>query len=148
VADEVIGAPELPKAQRMKIQRHGMPAQDPLARIRNFFEVALGYSPESAVEEAQRCLQCANPPCVKGCPVGIDIPAFVDLIRKADFEGSLAKIKETNTLPAICGRVCPQEEQCERLCILGVKSSPVTLAPSLAAVMDTTPVPQPTSSTR
>ena len=127
MADEILGAPELPKAERMKIQRHAMPAQEPLARIRNFAEVALGYSAETAVEEAQRCLQCANPPCVKGCPVGIDIPAFVDLIRKADFEGSLAKIKETNTLPAICGRVCPQEEQCEVVCVMAKKYKPVAI---------------------
>ncbi|MCJ7440144.1 MAG: NADPH-dependent glutamate synthase [Thermoanaerobaculaceae bacterium] len=127
MADEILGAPELPKAERMKIQRHPMAAQEPLERIRNFFEVALGYSTEFAIDEAQRCLQCANPPCVKGCPVGIDIPAFVDLIRRADFEGSLAKIKETNMLPAICGRVCPQEEQCEVVCVLAKKYKPVAI---------------------
>jgi glutamate synthase (NADPH) small chain len=127
VADEIQGVPELPKAARMKIPRHPMAAQEPLARIRNFAEVALGYTAENALEEAQRCLQCANPPCVKGCPVGIDIPAFVDLIRKGDFEGSLAKITETNTLPAICGRVCPQEEQCEVVCVLAKKYQPVAI---------------------
>ena len=111
----------------MKVPRHAMATQEPLARIRNFAEVALGYSVEFALEEAQRCLQCANPPCVKGCPVGIDIPAFVDLIRKGDFEGSLAKIKETNTLPAICGRVCPQEEQCEVVCVMAKKYQPVAI---------------------
>jgi glutamate synthase (NADPH/NADH) small chain len=127
VADEVRGVPELPKAERMKIQRHPMATQDPLERIRNFGEVALGYSPAFALEEAQRCLQCANPPCVKGCPVGIDIPAFIQLIREGNVEGSLAKIKETNTLPAICGRVCPQEEQCEVVCVLGKKYQPVAV---------------------
>jgi glutamate synthase (NADPH/NADH) small chain len=127
VADEIRGVPELPKAARMKVPRHPMATQEPLERIKNFAEVALGYSPEFAMEEAQRCLQCANPPCVKGCPVGIDIPAFVQLIREGDFAGSLAKIKETNTLPAICGRVCPQEEQCEVVCVLTKKYKPVAI---------------------
>ncbi len=127
MADPVRGVPELPKAERMKVPRHAMATQEPLERIRNFAEVALGYSPDFALEEAQRCLQCANPPCVKGCPVGIDIPAFVQLIRAGDFTGSLAKIKETNTLPAICGRVCPQEEQCEVVCVLGKKYQPVAI---------------------
>jgi len=127
VAEATRGVPELPKAERMKVPRHPMATQEPLERIRNFAEVALGYSPEFALEEAQRCLQCANPPCVKGCPVGIDIPAFVQLIRQGDFTGSLAKIKETNTLPAICGRVCPQEEQCEVVCVLGKKYQPVAI---------------------
>jgi glutamate synthase (NADPH/NADH) small chain len=119
--------PELTKAERMKIQRHVMPTQEAEARIRNFNEVALGYSPELAQAEAQRCLQCANPPCVKGCPVGIDIPAFIQLIRQGDFAGSLAKLLETNTLPAICGRVCPQEEQCEIVCVLSKKYKPVAV---------------------
>ncbi len=127
MADETRGVPELPKAERMKVPRHAMPTQEPLERIRNFGEVAIGYAPGFALEEAQRCLQCANPPCVKGCPVGIDIPAFVQLIREGDFAGSLAKIKETNTLPAICGRVCPQEEQCEVVCVLGKKYQPVAI---------------------
>jgi len=127
MAEAVQGVPELTKAERMKVPRHAMPAQEPLARIRNFAEVALGYAAESALKEAQRCLQCANPPCVKGCPVAIDIPAFVELIRKGDFAGSLAKIQETNTLPAICGRVCPQEEQCEIVCVLAKKYEPVAI---------------------
>ena len=127
MAEAIQGVPELTKAERMKVPRHGMPAQEPLARIRNFAEVALGYGAESALKEAQRCLQCANPPCVKGCPVAIDIPAFVELIRKGDFTGSLAKIQETNTLPAICGRVCPQEEQCEIVCVLAKKYEPVAI---------------------
>jgi glutamate synthase (NADPH/NADH) small chain len=127
MAETIQGLPELTKAERMKVPRHGMPAQEPLARIRNFAEVALGYAAESALKEAQRCLQCANPPCVKGCPVAIDIPAFVELIRKGDFSGSLNKILETNTLPAICGRVCPQEEQCEIVCVLAKKYEPVAI---------------------
>jgi glutamate synthase (NADPH/NADH) small chain len=127
MADDIRGVPELPKVERMKTPRHGMPTQEPLERIRNFAEVALGYQAPSALEEAQRCLQCANPPCVKGCPVGIDIPAFIQLLRAGDVAGSIAKIKETNTLPAICGRVCPQEEQCEVVCVLGKKYQPVAI---------------------
>lgn len=121
------GLPELKKADRMKILRHTMPAQPPEERIRNFDEVALGYSAQDAMEEAQRCLQCKDRPCVAGCPVGIDIPAFVNLVREGDFLGALAKIKETNTLPAICGRVCPQEEQCEIVCVLAKKFDPVAI---------------------
>ncbi len=127
MADVSRGLPELKKADRMKIRRHAMPAQEPEARIRNFNEVALGYSAEDAMEEAQRCLQCKERPCVGGCPVGIDIPAFVNLVREGDFAGALAKIKETNTLPAICGRVCPQEEQCEVVCVLAKKFEPVAI---------------------
>jgi glutamate synthase (NADPH) small chain len=127
MADAMSGLPELPKKDRMKMPRHAMPEQEPLARIRNFAEVALGYTPEMAMEEAQRCLQCEKPLCVKGCPVEIDIPAFVELVRQGDFAGALAKIKETNTLPAICGRVCPQEEQCEDLCVLEKKYTPVAI---------------------
>ena len=126
MSDVTRGLPELKKADRMKILRHPMPAQEPEARIRNFNEVALGYSAEDAMEEAQRCLQCKRP-CVGGCPVGIDIPAFVNLVREGDFAGALAKIKETNTLPAICGRVCPQEEQCEVVCVLAKKFEPVAI---------------------
>jgi len=96
-----------------------MKEQSPEIRKRNFFEVALGYTPEEAVEEAQRCLQCKNAPCVKGCPVGIDIPTFISLIREKKFTEALEKIRETNLLPAICGRVCPQEKQCEAHCTLG-----------------------------
>ena len=127
MADEILGVPELPKPERMKVPRHDMPTQTPEARVRNFQEVALGYEARVALEEAQRCLQCANPPCVKGCPVAIDIPAFIDLIRRGDFSGSLAKIKETNTLPAVCGRVCPQEEQCEVVCVVGKRGKPVAI---------------------
>jgi glutamate synthase (NADPH) small chain len=127
MADPITGVPELPKAERMKVPRHDMPTQDHHARIRNFEEVATGYTIGVALEEAQRCLQCANPPCVKGCPVGIDIPRFIELLRAGDVAGSAAKLKETNTLPAICGRVCPQEEQCEVVCVLGKKYKPVAI---------------------
>jgi glutamate synthase (NADPH) small chain len=127
MSEQINGLPELPKPERMKVPRHDMPLQRPEERVRNFQEVALGYEVRVAMEEAQRCLQCANPPCVKGCPVSIDIPAFIDLIRQGDFDGSLAKIKETNTLPAVCGRVCPQEEQCEVVCVVGKKGKPVAI---------------------
>jgi len=125
--EEIQGLPELPKKDRMKIPRHAMPEQAPEERVHNFTEVALGYSPLMAMEEAQRCLQCDKPLCVAGCPVEIDIPAFIDLIRVGDFKGAVAKIKETNTLPAICGRVCPQEDQCEIVCVLTKKYTPVAI---------------------
>lgn len=127
MAETVAGVPALPKAERMKVPRQPMPSQEPEDRIRNFHEVPFGYDPEVALREAQRCLECANPPCVKGCPVEVDIPGFVALIREGDFAGSLARIKETNTLPAICGRVCPQEDQCEVVCVLGKKFQPVAV---------------------
>ena len=104
-----------------------MPVQEPLARIRNFSEVALGFSPDLAVIEADRCLECKKPKCVDGCPVGIDIPLFITKIQDEDFEGALAVIKKDNTLPAICGRVCPQEDQCEIVCVTGKKGDPVAI---------------------
>ena len=107
--------------------RTPMPKQEAGKRIRNFDEVALGLTPELAVTEALRCLQCKKPECVKGCPVEIDIPEFVRLISEGDFRGSAAKIKEDNVFPAICGRVCPQETQCEELCILGRRGEPVAI---------------------
>jgi len=110
-----------------KKQRHEMPCQDAIARGKNFNEVALGYTAETAVEEAKRCIQCKNPKCVTGCPVGIDIPLFIKKIADAEFLESAKVLKETNTLPAICGRVCPQETQCEVECILGVKGEPVAI---------------------
>lgn len=96
-----------------------MKEQSPELRKQNFSEVALGYTPEEAIMEAQRCMQCKNAPCIKGCPVGIDIPSFILLIRKGKFDKALEKIQETNLLPAICGRVCPQEKQCEAFCTVG-----------------------------
>ncbi|MDD2553343.1 MAG: NADPH-dependent glutamate synthase [Desulfotomaculaceae bacterium] len=102
-----------------------MPTQDPVLRAKNFNEVALGYSVEAVVAEANRCLQCKNAPCRKGCPVEVDIPAFIGLAAKQDFAGAIKKLKEKNALPAVCGRVCPQESQCEKYCTLGKKNEPV-----------------------
>jgi glutamate synthase (NADPH/NADH) small chain len=108
----------VPVKERMKIPRRKMPEREPAERGCDFLEVNQGLSAEEAVLEARRCLDCANPLCVTGCPVGIDIPGFIKLIEKGDFEASVRKLKETNSLPAICGRVCPQETQCEQVCTL------------------------------
>ncbi len=109
----------------MSLQKVKMPEQEPSVRSGNFKEVAQGYNEEMACRESQRCLQCKNKPCVSGCPVNVQIPEFIKLISEGDFEGAYAKIKETNSLPAICGRVCPQESQCEQLCVRGKKGEPV-----------------------
>ena len=93
----------------------------------NFDEVALGYTEEQAVREAERCLQCKKTTCVDGCPVEIDIPGFINLVKQGDFLGAVRKIKEKNALPAVCGRVCPQEDQCEKLCVVGKKFEPVAI---------------------
>jgi glutamate synthase (NADPH/NADH) small chain len=106
-------------------KKHEMPTQDPEVRARNFDEVALGYPVEVAVEEAKRCLNCKNRPCVSGCPVNVNIPDFIALIAKGDFEGAYQTIQQTSSLPAVCGRVCPQETQCESKCTLGIKFEPV-----------------------
>ena len=106
-------------------KKHPMPSQDPAVRAHNFDEVATGYTEEMAVAEAQRCLNCKNKPCVKGCPVGIDIPAFITKIKERDFEGAYDIISGFSSLPAVCGRVCPQETQCEEKCTLGIKFEPV-----------------------
>ena len=106
-------------------KKHEMPTQAPHVRAHNFSEVALGYTEEMAVAEAQRCLSCKNQPCVAGCPVNINIPDFISLIKKGDFEGAYQEISKTSSLPAVCGRVCPQETQCESKCTLGVKFEPV-----------------------
>jgi glutamate synthase (NADPH/NADH) small chain len=119
--------PQIEKKQRMKIPRQHMPAQDPKERVKNFNEVALGFTAELAVAEADRCLECKQPKCIEGCPVTIDIPAFIAAIQQEDFEGALAIIKKDNTLPAICGRVCPQEDQCEKVCVTGKKGTPVAI---------------------
>jgi glutamate synthase (NADPH/NADH) small chain len=108
-------------------KKHPMPAQDPAVRVKNFNEVALGYDVESAVAEAGRCLQCKNQPCRQGCPVEVYIPQFIKLIAERDFAGAIRKIKEKNALPAVCGRVCPQENQCEKYCTLGKKNDPVAI---------------------
>lgn len=106
---------------RAKVPRHAMPEQDPLDRRRNFAEVPYGYTEEMAVAEASRCLTCKSPKCVTACPVHVDIPGFVQLVKEQRFLEAAQKIKEQNALPAVCGRVCPQEEQCESKCILAVK---------------------------
>jgi glutamate synthase (NADPH/NADH) small chain len=113
--------------KKTKIPRTPIPQQDPKVRARNFQEVALGYTEEDALLEASRCLQCKKPRCIKGCPVEIDIKEFIRLIEEKKFEESLAKIREKNTLPAICGRVCPQEDQCEKECILAIKEESVAI---------------------
>ena len=115
------------KEKKKRIPRQKMPEQDPKVRARNFDEVPLGYTEELAVLEASRCLQCKNPSCREGCPVEIDIPAFIRFIKERNFKAAIAKIKEKNALPAICGRVCPQEIQCEQKCILGKKDEPVAI---------------------
>jgi glutamate synthase (NADPH/NADH) small chain len=102
-----------------------MPAQEAQKRVKNFSEVALGYSEEDALREAERCIQCKKPGCRKGCPVQVDIPNFIAKIKEKDFVGAANSIKEYNNLPAICGRVCPQENQCEKYCVIGKKGDPV-----------------------
>jgi glutamate synthase (NADPH/NADH) small chain len=113
------------KKERMKIPRQKMPEQLPQDRVRNFKEVPYGLTPQLAMEEAKRCLECPKPPCIAGCPVEVNIPAFIKLVAEGDFIGAARKIKETNALPAICGRVCPQEEQCEQVCVLTKKHKSV-----------------------
>ena len=112
-----------------KIQKEAvpMPKQKPEVRRRNFNEVALGYTEEQAIAEANRCLQCPKPQCIQGCPVEIDISAFIKLIKEGKFDEAVKKIKEKNSLPAICGRVCPQEEQCQKSCVLGKVGEPVNI---------------------
>ncbi len=107
--------------------RTPMPERDPVERAQDFDEVALGYTEEQALAEADRCLQCANPTCIEGCPVNIDIKSFIARILERDYAGGVAVIKERNALPAVCGRVCPQEEQCEAACVLSRKGEPVAI---------------------
>ena len=116
-----------PKEKKQKKERVRMPEQEPQVRARNFIEVPTGYTPEMAKEEASRCLQCKNPGCVDGCPVGVDIPGFIKLILESDFTQSIRHIWKQNSLPAVCGRVCPQESQCEGKCILAKKGEPVAI---------------------
>ena len=118
---------QLTPKERMQIPWHAMLEQDPQERSHNFKEVNLGYTKEMAVEEAQRCLNCPKPTCVDGCPVHIQIHEFIALIAQEDFLGAVKKIKEDNALPAICGRVCPQEEQCEQVCVVGKRGKPVAI---------------------
>ncbi|MFA4844166.1 MAG: NADPH-dependent glutamate synthase [Candidatus Margulisiibacteriota bacterium] len=110
-----------------KKKRQHMQERSAAERTRDFNEVPLGFTPEEAIEEAKRCIQCQNPPCVKGCPVEVKIPEFIKLLAEGKFAEAAQKIKETNGLPAVCGRVCPQEEQCELKCVLGVKGEPVAI---------------------
>ena len=109
----------------MSLKKVAMPEQDPNVRNKNFEEVALGYTKEMAMEEATRCLNCKNKPCVGGCPVNVPIPAFIEKVAAGDFEGAYEVITTENALPAICGRVCPQENQCEGKCVRGIKGEPV-----------------------
>ena len=104
-----------------------MPEQEPHVRARNFLEVPTGYTPEMARQEAQRCIQCKKPGCVAGCPVGIDIPGFIRLVKEGEFTQAIRHVWQKNSLPAVCGRVCPQEIQCEGLCILAKKGDPVAI---------------------
>lgn len=111
----------------VRMEKVKMPQQDPAVRRNNFNEVALGYTPEMAMEEASRCLNCKNRPCVGGCPVNVNIPEFITCIKNGEFEKAYEVLKETNTLPAVCGRVCPQESQCEAKCVRGLKGEPVAI---------------------
>ncbi len=120
-------AEKLKPKERMKIPRVEMPAQKPEDRVKNFQEVPFGLTEELALQEAARCLDCPKAPCIKGCPVEVDIPAFINLVYEGKYAEAARKIKETNSLPAVCGRVCPQEEQCEQVCILGKKFKPVAI---------------------
>ena len=109
----------------MSLKKNPMPSQEPSVRAHNFDEVAMGYSAETAVDEALRCLGCKNMPCVSGCPVNIHIPEFIAKVKDGDFEGAYQIIHKTSSLPAVCGRVCPQETQCEAKCVRGIKGEPV-----------------------
>lgn len=109
----------------MALEKVKMPEQDPKERARNFKEVTLGYTKEMAMEEASRCLNCKNKPCVAGCPVGVKIPEFISEIAEGNIENAYEIITSTNSLPAVCGRVCPQENQCEGKCVRGIKGEPV-----------------------
>lgn len=122
---EATDAKPAKKKRNMKLEKTAMPEQEPLVRNKNFEEVSLGYSEEDAIEEALRCLDCRHKPCVAGCPVNVKIPEFISLIADKDFKGAYEKIQETNSLPAVCGRVCPQESQCEQRCVRAIKGEPV-----------------------
>lgn len=109
----------------MSLKKNPMPVQDPTVRSKNFDEVALGYTEETAIDEAKRCLGCKNHPCMEGCPVSVSIPEFIALVAAGDFAGAYRVITRSNSLPAVCGRVCPQERQCESRCVRGVKGEAV-----------------------
>lgn len=114
-------------AFNMRETRNPMPSQEPNVRNQNFLEVALGYTEEMAIDEAKRCLQCKNPKCMGGCPVKVHIPEFISLVALGKFEEAYQVISKSNSLPAVCGRVCPQENQCEGLCVRGLKNEPVAI---------------------
>lgn len=118
---------EVKPPKKEKIPRQKMPEQEPKVRARNFDEVPFGLSPELAQKEAERCIQCKDPRCKQGCPVEIDVPRFIKEIKEGDFEAAIRTLWEMNALPAICGRVCPQEIQCEGLCVIGKKEEPVAI---------------------
>ena len=111
----------------MSLKKVPMPEQEPHIRNKNFEEVSLGYTEEMAIKEAQRCLNCKNKPCMGGCPVNVKIPEFISLVAQGEFEEAYYKISETSSLPAVCGRVCPQENQCEKYCVRGIKGEPVAI---------------------
>ena len=125
--------------ERMKIPRQEMPTQPPEVRIQNFEEVNLGFADEQARTEALRCLQCQKPLCVTGCPVGVDIPEFVRMVAEGRFEEAGERLRRDNALPAVCGRVCPQEEQCEKLCVLGKRVAPLSIGRLERFVADRVP---------
>ncbi|GAB6182116.1 NADPH-dependent glutamate synthase [Desulfotomaculum defluvii] len=114
-------------AKQIIPKKHAMPHQDPLERAKNFNEVALGYTEELALAEAERCLNCKRPMCQQGCPVSVDIPQFIALVKERKYDEAAKVIKRTNALPAVCGRVCPQENQCEKFCVVGKKNEPVAI---------------------
>ncbi len=120
-------ATNIKKPGKIPPKKTPIPEQDPLVRKTNFDEVALGYTPELAMQEAVRCLQCKEPKCVTGCPVNVPIPRFIKALREGDFKGAIAIVKEANLLPAVCGRVCPQENQCEKFCTLAKKMEAVAI---------------------
>jgi glutamate synthase (NADPH/NADH) small chain len=130
-----------------------MPKQDPRERAHNFDEVALGYTEKQALAEASRCITCPKPHCVEGCPVELDIPAFIKLIKEKKYDEAIRKVKEKNSLPAICGRVCPQEEQCQKVCVMSKKGEPISIGRLERFVADyelkkgvtAPPLPNPTS---
>ncbi|MFI3207477.1 MAG: FAD-dependent oxidoreductase, partial [Clostridia bacterium] len=111
----------------MSLVKNEMPNQDPNVRNKNFLEVALGYSAEQAIDEAKRCLNCKHKPCIGACPVKIDIPAFINEVAQGEFEKAYQVISKSSSLPAVCGRVCPQESQCEGKCVRGIKGEPVAI---------------------
>ncbi len=113
--------------KKEKIPRTKISEQKPKERIKNFNEVELGYTEEEAVRESMRCLMCKKPKCTEGCPVEIDIKSFIAYIKNKQFDKALEKIREKNALPGVCGRVCPQEDQCEKTCVLGIKDEPVAI---------------------